>query len=49
MQYLNDPGFRDKCDEKLQSNIELIEIDEQFKESYLDVLERFYSLFESIY
>ena len=27
----------------------MIEIDEQFKESYLDIIERFYTLFESIY
>jgi len=27
----------------------LIDIDEQFKESYLDIIERFYTLFESIY
>jgi len=27
----------------------LIEVDEQFKESYLDIIERFYNLFESIY
>jgi WASH complex subunit strumpellin len=27
----------------------LIDVDEQFKESYLDIIERFYTLFESIY
>lgn len=27
----------------------MIEVDEQFKESYLDIIERFYNLFESIY
>lgn len=36
-------------DEMIQSNIDLIEIDEQFKESYLDIIERFYTLFESIF
>lgn len=49
MNYLVDEEYQDSCDEKIQSNIELIEIDEQFKESYLDIIERFYSLFESIY
>ena len=49
MNYLVDEEYQDQCDEKIQSNIELIEIDEQFKESYLDIIERFYSLFESIY
>jgi len=36
-------------DEQIQSSIELIEIDEQFKDSYLDIIERFYTLFENIY
>ena len=49
MQYLTDRDFQDQCDEKIQASIDLIEIDEQFKESYLDILERFYILFESIH
>jgi WASH complex subunit strumpellin len=49
MTYLVDQDYQDSCDEKIQSNIDLIEIDEQFKDSYLDIIERFYSLFESIY
>lgn len=46
---MTDRDFQDQCDEKIQSNIDLIDIDEQFKESYLDILERFYILFESIH
>jgi hypothetical protein len=49
MEYLLDQAFQDQCDERIQSNIDLIDIDEQFKESYLDIIERFYTLFESIY
>lgn len=49
MKYLLDQNYQDQCDEKIQSNIDLIDIDEQFKESYLDIIERFYTLFESIY
>ena len=49
MKYLLDQTFQDECDERLQKDVELIDIDEQFKESYLDIIERFYSLFESIY
>ena len=49
MSYLLDQEFQDMCDEKIQGNIDLIEIDEQFKESYLEIIERFYNLFESIY
>lgn len=49
MAYLGDQDYQDSCDEKIQGSIDLIEIDEQFKDSYLDIIERFYSLFESIY
>ena len=49
MSYLLDQDFQDMCDEKIQGNIDLIDIDEQFKESYLEIIERFYNLFESIY
>ena len=34
MQYLTDRDFQDQCDEKIQANIDLIDIDEQFKESF---------------
>ncbi len=36
-------------DERLQNNIDLIELDENFRESYLEIIERFYQLFDSIY
>ena len=49
MKYLNDQKYQDECDNALRDDIELIEVDEQFKESYLDIIERFYNLFESIY
>lgn len=49
MNYLLDPDFMDKCNDRIQGSIDLIEIDEQFKESYLDIIERFYALFESIH
>ena len=29
--------------------MQLIELDESFKETYLEIIERFYTLFESIY
>ena len=49
MNYLLDQNYQDRCDEKIQSSIDLIDIDEQFKEAYLDIIERFYALFESIH
>ena len=49
MSYLTDQDFQDMVDERIQTSTDLIEIDEQFKESYLDIIERFYALFESIY
>lgn len=49
MTYLLDQEKQDACDERLQASIDLIDIDEQFKESYLDIVERFYTLFESMY
>jgi WASH complex subunit strumpellin len=33
----------------IQASVQLIELDESFKETYLEIIERFYSLFESIY
>lgn len=49
MSYLLDQDKQDACDAKLQADITLIDIDEQFKESYMDIVERFYTLFESMY
>ena len=49
MRFLFDSAYQDKCTERIQSNIDLIEIDEQFRESYIDIIERFYILFESIH
>jgi WASH complex subunit strumpellin len=49
MTYLLDQEYQDRCDEKIQKDVDLMEIDEQFKESYLDIIEKFYALFESIY
>lgn len=49
MNYLLDTDYQDRVSEKIQNNVDLIEIDEQFKESYLDIIERFYALFESIH
>lgn len=40
---------QDKYDRKIQTSKDLIELDESFKETYLDIIERFYTLFESIY
>jgi WASH complex subunit strumpellin len=33
----------------LQENVHLLNLDESFKESYQDIIKRFYQLFESIY
>mmetsp|Transcript_15142 Transcript_15142/g.10628 ORF Transcript_15142/g.10628 Transcript_15142/m.10628 type:complete len:160 (+) Transcript_15142:347-826(+) len=33
----------------IQNSVDLIELDEGFRESYLDIIERFFTLFESIY
>jgi len=36
-------------DEKIQNSIELIEIDENFRETYQEIIERFFQLFDSMY
>lgn len=36
-------------DRRIQDSVELIEIDEAFKETYYEIIERFYTLFESIF
>eukprot|EP00762_Andalucia_godoyi_P005753 ANDGO_06428.mRNA.1 WASH complex subunit strumpellin homolog len=36
-------------DHKIESRPELVDLDQQFRETYLPVLERFFKLFESIY
>jgi WASH complex subunit strumpellin len=36
-------------DRRIQDNVDLIELDEAFKETYYEVIERFYHLFESIF
>lgn len=46
LEYVKD---QDKYDKMLQDSVELIELDEGFKESYMEIIERFYTLFESIY
>ena len=44
--YLQDP---DPIEEKIQNNIDLIELDEEFRESYQEIIDRFFMLFESVY
>jgi len=39
----------DALDDQIQNNVDLIELDENFKESYQDIIVRFFDLFESIY
>jgi WASH complex subunit strumpellin len=36
-------------EDKIQNSVELIEINENFRESFIDIIERFYQLFQSIY
>ena len=33
----------------MQSNVDLIELDENFRESYVDIIERFFLVFQSIH
>lgn len=40
---------QDKYDLMLQESTELMNLDEAFKESYIDIVKRFYNMFESIY
>jgi WASH complex subunit strumpellin len=44
--YIVDP---DKYDKIIADSADLIELDESFKESYLEIITRFYTLFESIF
>eukprot|EP01064_Diplonema_japonicum_P020497 TRINITY_DN2999_c3_g1_i1.p1 TRINITY_DN2999_c3_g1~~TRINITY_DN2999_c3_g1_i1.p1 ORF type:complete len:1160 (+),score=247.44 TRINITY_DN2999_c3_g1_i1:53-3532(+) len=44
--YLND---EDKCEGQVQNNPALLEKDEEFRETHMDILQRFYLLFESIW
>jgi WASH complex subunit strumpellin len=34
---------------KIQSSVQTIELDENFREAYMEIIERFFQLFESIY
>lgn len=45
-EYIKDP---EPFDQAVQNSVALIELDESFKETYIDIIERFYNLFESIY
>lgn len=36
-------------DQKIQQSVRTIELDEGFRESYMEIIERFFNLFESIY
>ncbi|KAJ9467483.1 WASH complex subunit strumpellin-like protein [Diplonema papillatum] len=44
--YLN---TEDQCEEAIQKNTVLLERDEEFRETHMDILQRFYQLFESIW
>ena len=44
--YLRNPEY---YDEKIDSNADVVDIDEEFRETHLALLERFYKVFESIY
>ena len=39
----------DKFDAMINDSVELTELDESFKESYFEIIQRFYDLFEQIY
>ncbi|KRX07259.1 hypothetical protein PPERSA_00416 [Pseudocohnilembus persalinus] len=39
----------DGYEDSIQTNMELVELDNSFRDTYIDLLERFYQLFESIY
>lgn len=40
---------RDAYDERIKGNMELFDLDQNFQQNYMEVIERFYQLFESIY
>jgi len=39
----------DVYDSRIQNNIDLIDLEESFRESYMEIIERFFQLFDSIY
>ena len=45
-QYLKN---QDAFDNRIQASVQTIELDENFRESYMEIIERFYNLFESIF
>mmetsp|Transcript_36878 Transcript_36878/g.35603 ORF Transcript_36878/g.35603 Transcript_36878/m.35603 type:complete len:318 (+) Transcript_36878:35-988(+) len=46
LSYIKNP---DHYDNKIQGNIDLIDLEESFRESYMEIIERFFQLFDSIY
>lgn len=46
LEYVQDP---DRFDNAINDSIELSELDDSFKESYYDIIKRFYDMFEQIY
>ena len=46
LDYVSDP---DRYDNMINDSVELSELDDSFKESYFDIIRRFYDLFEQIY
>jgi WASH complex subunit strumpellin len=46
LDYMKNP---DLYDNKIQSNVDLIDREENFRESYMEIIERFFQLFDSIY
>lgn len=39
----------DAFDSKVQNNVDLIDLEENFRDSYIEIIERFYQLFDSVY
>lgn len=46
LEYIQDP---DRYDNMINDSVELTELDERFKESYIEIIKRFYDLFEQIF
>ena len=46
---LNDYKNIDGIEAKIQNNIDLIDLEENFRESYMEIIERFFQLFDSIF
>lgn len=44
--YLKNP---DMFEGRIQNNIDMIELEENFRDSYIEIIERFYQLFDSIH